>query len=177
MNRRDVMVTGIGAAILSGIGDNTAWAQPASWIGWGPGARQNRHADLALGWIGEQIKAGEMFIGTEVRLLDTWVVLEQPKFLIETGQPVWNYMVGHTDEAGLSISVWSRGQRIGASRVASNFDSYIIPPAEQGYLIRTVCISYEDEKRLEGAGVTFRRDMPWFLKANPAVLKSLPPRV
>lgn len=168
MNRRDLMLTGVGAAIAGAVLPQAAWATPQSWIGWGPGAKENPHAALVLKWIGEQVDAGEMYIATDTRLLDDYVVLEQPRFLIETGPKVWNFSVGDSEEPGLQVTIWVKDQRVSACKVASTFGSYIIAPQDQGYRMRVPHVAYEHEKVLEAAGVQFRRELPpWLLEPRP----------
>jgi len=170
MNRREMMLTGVGAAIAAGVLPQAAWATPQSWIGWGPGAKESPHAAMVLEWIGDKLKAGEVFIATDLRLIDQYVILEEPKFLIETGTEVWSHMTGFTGEPGLKITLWVKGHLVGESKVGTTVGSTIIPAEEHGYYVRFPYVPYENMKTFDDAGVRIRDCMKWldYLKVPAA---------
>lgn len=171
MNRRDLLSAGavLGASAILPL---PATASP-SLVTWVKDAKKSPHAALVGDWIASRLEDGEVYVSTTLRLVDHYLILDQPRFVVEETSSVWNFMDGRRPEPGLKITIWAQGHQVDGAEVASTFDSHIIPAEKQGYIVRSPRIEWDRKHDLEEAGVRFRDCMRWLedLKADRESLK------
>ncbi|AXQ68820.1 hypothetical protein HOU00_gp305 [Caulobacter phage CcrPW] len=170
MNRREILLgaaavagaSAISLPALAAVRVRGAWEDLDSdkahaFIFWSAEAYASPHRKVVRDWIKEVVDTGILYCVGDGFIGDRTVRVENLRFDVAWGKPVFNYMTGYTDEIGPSITITEhmpegRDAVFAPIGLASTHGSkHVRAEYRDVYMVRKPLLRYEEERELRYA--------------------------
>jgi hypothetical protein len=154
MNRRHLLIAALSAPVLA----MPKWAFAANRrVIWEAGTLDSPHAVMIGRYIEQMIRDRIVYTTGDEMGFGYFVKLEDPRFRVLMGKPVWNWMTGFTDEQAPIVSICEGDVHLGNVGIATSigYEKYWSYRHERDmerhpdYFVRRLHMTYDRLKLIE----------------------------